>query len=248
MSRNSFGYLCALSLSAWPALSQAPALPAYTITTVAGTGATGSTGDGGAALSALLSTPFAVAVDAAGNLYIADEFNNKIRKVTRDGNISTIAGNGTNGFTGDGGPATSAEFASPSGIVLDATGNIYISDSGNNVVRKVTTDGNVNTIAGTPTGQTIGYGGDGGPGTSAQLYNPSGLALDSSGDLYIADSYNNVVRLLAPDGTISTVAGNNSAATSFAGDGGPATKRGVEQSGRAGGGCCAQHLYFRWRK
>ncbi len=172
MSRYLFGHLCAVALVAWPALSQAPALPSYTISTIAGTGAVGSSGDGSAATSATLSTPFAVAVDSAGNIYIADEFNNKVRKVGPDGTISTFAGNGTAGYGGDGGPATSAQFASPSGIAVDASGNVYISDSGNNVVRKVTTDGNVNTVAGTPTGQTIAYGGDGGPAIAAQLYNP----------------------------------------------------------------------------
>ena len=222
MSRSFAACFCVFCVFTPPARPQAPTSPAYTITTFAGNGNTGSTGDGGAAISAQLSAPFAVAVDAAGNAYIADEFNNKIRKVSPDGTISTVAGTGTSGYAGDGGPAASAQFSSPSGIVVDASGNLYIADSGNNVIRMVTANGNISTVAGMQNA-TVPYGGDGGPATSAQLYNPSGLALDSVGDLYIADTYNNVVRMVAPDGTITTLAGNNAAATGFSGDGGAAT-------------------------
>ncbi|MCU1259836.1 MAG: repeat containing protein [Bryobacterales bacterium] len=194
----------------------------YTITTLAGTGTGGYAGDGAAATSAQLNAPFALAVDAPGSVYVADEFNSRVRRITPAGIISTVAGNGTNGYTGDGGPAASAELSDPSGLAFDSAGNLYIADTGNNVVRKMTPDGNISTIAGSNS-LGAGYTGDGGPATGAQLNNPSGLAVDSRGDLYIADTSNNVVRMVDTQGNISTIAGNNSAATGFSGDGGPAT-------------------------
>jgi N-acetylneuraminic acid mutarotase len=191
------------------------------ITTVAGNGTWGYSGDGGAATSAELFSPFGVAVDASGNLYIADSGNNLIRKVTAStGIITTVAGNGTGGYSGDSGAATGAELNSPFGVAVDASGNIYIVDSGNNRIRKVTAStGIITTVAGNG---TAGYSGDSGAGTSAELNSPFGVAVDASGNLYIADTYNLVIRTVtASTGIITTVAGNGTAGSS--GDGGAAT-------------------------
>ena len=190
----------------------------YTINTAAGTGARGYSGDGGPATSAQLNQPDGVAVDAAGNLYIADTNNNRIRKVAPGGTISTVAGTGTSGYSGDGGPATSAQLHYPSGVAVDSSGNLYIADSYNYRIRKVAPGGTISTLAGTG---TQGYSGDGGPATSAKLDYPYGVAVDSSGNLYIADMRNYRVRKVAPGGTISTVAGTGT--SGYSGDGGPAT-------------------------
>jgi sugar lactone lactonase YvrE len=192
-----------------------------TITTVAGNGAAGFLGDGGTSTSAELSGPSGVAVDSVGNLYIADAGNNVIRKVTAaSGIITTVAGNGTQSYSGDGGAATSAELSGPSGVAVDSVGNLYIADAGNNLIRKVTAaTGVISTVAGHG---GYGYSGDGGPATSGELSYPSGVAVDSSGNLYIADSYNSRIRLVSlATGIITTVAGNG--APSYSGDGGPAT-------------------------
>ena len=195
----------------------------YTITTVAGggnTGASGNTiGDGGPATSAYM-LPTGAAVDAAGNLYIADAANQVIRKVTPDGLIATIAGVvGSNGYAGDGGPALNALLRSPQSVAIDSAGNLYIADTGNQRIREVTPDGTIATFAGGGSSFGLGFG-DGGPATSAVLAWPAGLAVDSGGALYIADRDANNVRKVAADGTISTVAG---CFTCLAlGDGGPA--------------------------
>ncbi|MGB0064807.1 MAG: RHS repeat-associated core domain-containing protein, partial [Terracidiphilus sp.] len=191
------------------------------VSTVAGNGTAGYSGDGGQATSAKLNAPTGVAVDSAGNLYIADDSNNRIREVNATtGVISTIAGNGTAGYSGDGGPATSAEFNLPSGVVIDAAGNIYIADSGNNRIREVNASTSViSTIAGTG---TAGYSGDGGAAISAELNDPTRLVLDSADDIYFADTNNNRIReVTAATGVMSTVAGNGTAA--YSGDGGAAT-------------------------
>ena len=174
------------------------------ITTVAGTGIEGSAGDGGAATSAQLSFPRAVAVDAAGNLYVADTGNCRIRKVNSAGVISTVAGNGTPGFAGDGGAATSAQLSYPAGLAIDSSGNLYVADSWNYRVRKIATDGKIQTIAGNG---SYGPFGDGGLATAASLGLIESLALDTTGNLYLSDGYNHVVRKVAPGGTISTVIG-----------------------------------------
>ena len=165
------------------------------ISTVAGTGTAGFSGDGGAATAAQLSNPQDVALDAAGNLYIADVNNNRIRKVNSAGVISTVAGTGTAGFSGDGGAATSAQLHWPRGVALDGAGNLYIVDNNNHRIRKVDSSGSISTVAGTG---TAGYSGDGGAATSAQLSNPRGVALDGAGNLYIADTSNNRIRKVGP--------------------------------------------------
>ena len=163
------------------------------ITTVAGTGTPGYSGDGEPATSAELNSPFGIAVDAAGNIYFADYFNNRVRKVTvSTGDISTVAGNGTQGFSGDGATATSAEIYYPTSVALDTVGNIYIADDVNDRIRKVTAStGIIQTVAGT--GST-GYSGDGGPATGGELFWPYGVAVDTSGNIYIADKDNNRIR------------------------------------------------------
>ncbi|SPF53066.1 NHL repeat containing protein (modular protein) [Candidatus Sulfopaludibacter sp. SbA4] len=182
------------------------------ITTVAGSGASDYSGDGGQAANAGMN-PADVAVDSAGNLYIADGSNQRVRKVA-GGVISTAAGGGTN-YAGDGGPATSARLSTPQGVAADAAGNYYIVDTGNHRIRKVT-GGIIGTVAGNG---IAGYSGDGIPALSAQLNQPSRAALDSAGNLYIADTNNHRVRKVA-GGTISTVAGNGT--PGFSGDGGQA--------------------------
>jgi trimeric autotransporter adhesin len=188
---------------------------------VAGTGAGGFGGDGGPATSASLNFPEGVAVDAQGNLFIADTFNSRIRRVdAATGIITTVAGNGQSGYSGDGGPATSASLAAPTGLALDAQGNMFIADNLNNRIRRVdVATGTITTVAGN--GQP-GYSGDGGPATSASLAAPGGVALDAQGNLFIADAGNARVRRVdAATGTITTVAGNGQPGDG--GDGGPAT-------------------------
>ena len=213
-------------------------IPPGDIATVAGSGTSGYSGDGNAAISAKFSFGnlySGVAVDAAGNLYIADHGNNRVRAVNAQastisvlgvpiapGNIATVAGNGTSGYSGDSGLAINAEVASPAGLALDATGNLYIADSSNQVIRQVNAKtGNITTVAGI--GTSSGYSGDGGPATSAQLNSPEGVALDATGNLWIADSGNNRIREVdAVTGVITTVAGLGTSPGNYSGDGGPA--------------------------
>ncbi|WP_033341020.1 RICIN domain-containing protein [Catenuloplanes japonicus] len=187
-----------------------------TITTIAGTGVAGPGGDG-IATDMRLNTPAAVAVDDAGVVYVADHGNHRIRRITTDGKIVSIAGNGSGAFRGDNGPATSASLYFPQGMALDGEGNLYIADVSNNRVRKVSPDGTISTVAGLG---TAGFAGDGAPAVKAQLNQPRELALDGEGNLYISDHRNHRIRKVAPDGTISTVAGGKAAGVG--GDGGPA--------------------------
>jgi uncharacterized protein (TIGR03437 family) len=183
------------------------------LTLVAGNWTEGYSGDNGPATGAQLSNPTGVAVDPAGNLYIADTDNNRIRKVS-NGVITTVAGNGAYGFSGDNGPATSAQLYYPNAVAVDAAGNLYVADWGNSRVRKVA-NGVITTVAGNG---RESYGGDNGPAASAQLYTPAGVAVDSAGNLYIADWGNSRVRKVA-NGVITTVAGGGSSL----GDNGTAT-------------------------
>lgn len=189
------------------------------INAFAGTAGTpGFGGDGAAATSAAISQPSGLVLDSAGNLYIADTFNDRIRKVTTDGNIATLAGSGSTGFSGDGGPALSAALYNPVALAIDAAGNIYIADEVNNRIRKVTTDGMIHTIAGSSTAG--GYSGDGGLAVNAMLNHPRGVAVDGAGDVYIADSFNQRIRVVLPNGIIYTIAGLG--IQGYGGDGGPA--------------------------
>lgn len=241
--------------------------------TVAGNGNGGYSGDGGSAIVAKLNSPYGVAVDGNGSIYIADA-NARIRKIEPSGNISTIAGNGMRGFSGDGGPATAAQLSGSYGIAVDEGSNLFISDWGNNRIRKVNTAGIITTIAGGNTSQiyqprgiavdkegnvyiaedhgyvvlklntsgiisvvagtgTAGYSGDGGAATSAKLCFPFGVAVDNHGNIFIADAGNNVVRKVNSLGIISTVAGSGFGAGTntipanggggYSGDGGQAT-------------------------
>lgn len=152
-------------------------------------------GDNGPAVPCNLNFPLGMAVDEQGNVYIADSENHRIRKVTPGGIITTVAGNGTKGFSGDGGPATQAQLNRPWAVAVDSVGDIFIADYNNSRIREVNTSGIITTIAG---GAGLGYSGDGGPALRASLSNPTGLALDTNGNLYVADAANNVIRLLTP--------------------------------------------------
>ena len=198
----------------------------YTINTFAGNGTIGYSGDNGPATSAQLNQPWGVAVDAAGNVYIADTVNNRIRKVA-NGVISTVAGNGTLGYSGDDGPATSAQLSWPAGVAVDSAGNLYVADQNNNRIRKVS-NGVITTVAGNG---TPGYSGDNGPATSAKLYGPKGVAVDSAGNLYIADTSNQRIRKVL-NGVIATAAGNGPdlyGNGGYSGDNGPATSARLNQ-------------------
>ncbi len=186
---------------------------------VAGSGEYGSGGDGGAAVDAQMALPMGVAVDAQQNVYVSDQLNQRVRRIDgQTGVITTIAGNGTAGFSGDGGPASGASLSFPAGLALAADGSLLIADSSNQRVRRLAPDGIITTIAGSG---LSGFDGDGGPATSARLNNPTGVALDGNGDIYIADRNNcRIRRVDASTGTIETVAGAGKC--TFTGDGGPA--------------------------
>ncbi len=166
--------------------------PSGIITTIAGNGEAGFSGDGGPAINASLNQPTDVAVDADGNVYIADCANNRIRKITRDGIITTIAGTKDEGYDADGTPAIHCRLTGPYGIFVDGKKNIYFSDNGNAIIRVINNKGIISTIAGTP--QVWGYSGDNGAARKGKIKNPGGVALTSDGSLLIADFGNNAIR------------------------------------------------------
>ena len=187
-------------------LSRPTAQPSPAIAIVAGTGQRAFSGDQGLATSSALVDPLALAIGPQGNVFIAE--GNRVREVTADGRIATVAGTGAAGFEGDGLPATRAQLNGPQGLAVDSAGNLYVSDTLNQRVRRVSPDGTITTFAGT--GGT-GYSGDGGAAVLATLDLPTGLAIGFGDVLYIADTGNNVVRLVGADGVIRTVAGTGSA-------------------------------------
>lgn len=175
------------------------------ISTVAGNRTGGSGGDGSAATAAQLNNPQDIAFDAAGNMYISDYNNHKIRMVTTSGTIATYAGTGTSGYTGDGGPANVARIKYPAGLYIDAADNMYIADNGNGVIRKIKKSGTISTVAGNG---SFGYTGDGMPATAAMLNSPNSIVKDASGNLYITDELNNRIRKVTP--TPLTISGGSS--------------------------------------
>jgi uncharacterized protein (TIGR03437 family) len=178
------------------------------VTTIAGNGSPGFSGDGGTALGSQLDDPHDVVIDASGNVYIADTLNARIRKVDTSGNISTYAGVGTMGFSGDGAPAVNAQLWYPTGLALDKAGNLYIADPGNGTVREITANGNIKTIAGLGYATFGGILGDGGPANQAVLEMPYSVQVDSSGVVYIGDIGTSSIRRIATNGVISTYVTN----------------------------------------
>ena len=211
-----FAPVMCLLLGAWPALSQGVI---GNIATFAGNGSGTFSGDGGPAAIAGLSNPRALAIDASGNLYISEVGDFRIRRVSATGIVSTVAGNGVAGYSGDGGLAVNASLSAETGLALDPSGNLYIADAHNMCVRMVTPAGAINTFAGKCTVQ--GFSGDGGPATSATLNVPASVMF-ANGNLYIADSSNQRIRKVSGNGTITTIAGNGGAG-GYSGDGGSAT-------------------------
>lgn len=195
--------------------------PAGIVSTYAGIGVEGFSGDGGPATSAMIGRPEAMALDGSGNLYFADSTRQRIRKLDANGTITTVAGNGIEGFSGDGGQALNASFDFPIGITVDRNGNIYVADGNNNRIRKISPGGIITTFAGNGVAASAHAAGDGGLATSASLNIPSDVAVDASGNVYIADSGHNEVRVVNPSGMITTVAGTGQ--DGFSGDGGAAT-------------------------
>ena len=192
-------------------------LPNGQMVTVAGIGIP-TLGDGGPVASSLVIDPYGLAVAPDGTVYISDNNDHRIRRVSPDGIINTFAGTGVPGYSGDNGPAALAQFNGPRAVALDANGNVFVSDSDNNAVRMITPDGTISTVAGTG---VAGSGGDLGPASQAQLQSPAGLGFDSSGNLYIADFGNNRLRMVDLNGMITTLAGDGTAVDAI--DGAPAT-------------------------
>jgi hypothetical protein len=213
--------------------------PGGTISTLAGTGDHASSGDGGDADLAGLGTPTAIFVDGRGNTYIAEYTGHRVRKVSPTGEIETIAGVGLHGFQGDGGPATESNIWSPSAIFIDRTGSLFISEWGNNRIRKVSPEGIISSVAGTG---IRGYTGDGGPATAARITNPNGIFVDGEGIVYFSDLGNSVIRRVLANGRIEKVVGIPGV-SGFTGDGGPATDARIQSPSGLfadGGG----NLYF----
>lgn len=178
--------------------------PSGVITTLAGNGTYGFSGDGGPASAAVLAGPRGVAVDAAGNVYFSDSMNNRVRKIATNGIITTVVGNGQDGSAGDGGPALSASLRQPYGLAFDASGNLYVGEVRGHRIRKITPSGIILTLTGTG---VAGYSGDGGPAIAASVNQPTSIAVDSTGDVYFSDTWNNRIRRVTTSGTITTVAG-----------------------------------------
>ena len=218
-------------IASLPLLCQAQTFPTYTISAAVGNGTAGFSGDGSSAVNAELNFPSSVVVDGSGNLYICDQANYRIRKVDTSGNISTIAGTGTSGNTGDTKAATSAEIGSAGGIAVDSSGNIYFSDTAQNLIRKISTSGIITAFAGTGasgfSGDTTQYLIDYNKAnnittvllaTSAKINSPTGIAVDSKGNVYFSDTGNNRIRRVSvTDSTVTTVAGDGTGA--YYGDG-----------------------------
>ncbi len=188
-----------------------------TITSVAGDGQPGYNGEGLPMYATQLHFPRALAADGAGNIFVADSLNHRVRRISPGGPVFTVAGSGIRGYAGDGGHAVLAQFDRPSGVAVDREGNLFIADRNNHVIRQVTSEGYLHTMAGTG---APGYSGDGGPATAARLNYPSAVAVDSQGRVWIADTNNHRVRMIAQDGVIETVAGDGN--PGYSGDGGPA--------------------------
>lgn len=208
-----------LSLAGFGVTSSSQSAQDLTIYTIAGTGVAGFNGDNRPAVEAHLNAPAAVAVDAQGNIYIADVRNHRIRRIDLHGIITTVAGTGQPGYSGDGGLATNAQLNQPLGIALDSKGNLLIADTLNGRIRRVDAAGIITTVAGDG---SEGFGGDDGPATEAMFARPVGLAVDSEGNIYVADVFNNRIRKFAVEGKIFTVAGDGTGG--YGGDGGPAIK------------------------
>ena len=194
------------------------------ISTIAGSGVADFAGDGGPATDASLNLPYGVAVDASGNIFFADLFNGRIRKIDTAGIIRTVAGNGPAVYNGDNIAATAASLNEPSGVAVDKSGNLFIVDAGNSRVRKVSSSGIITTIAGNGGSSNSG---DGWPATAAELLTPYAIALDKRGNIYITEDQGNCVRKIGTDGIITRFAGTGTAG--FGGDGGPAIAAGLEQ-------------------
>ena len=190
------------------------------ITIFAGNGQSGYSGDGGPATQAALVNPIGLAADAAGNVYMADYYGGRVRKVDPKGIISTVAGGGSGG---DGGPATEASLLGPADVAVDIAGNLYIAEEDSNRIRKVDTNGVITTIAGSY--GSMGFGGDGGPAVQAALYYPTQVTLDAAGNVYFSDQVSKIIRRIDTNGTIKTIAGGIS--FQYSGDGGPATQAGM---------------------
>ncbi len=213
--------------------------PDGTATTIAGTGVAGFSGDGGPATAAQLNGPSGIALGPAiydGSIFIADSGNNRVRRVARDGTISTFAGTGSIianlnlppscSFSGDSGPAVSAQLCEPAQLVFDFAGGLYVSDYGNRRIRRIATDGNIVTIAGNgqsdPNASNPGSSGNAGPPIHATFYGVGGTVFDAAGNLYVSESVGSVIRKISASGTVSTYAGTGQ--TGYSGDGGPATQ------------------------
>jgi sugar lactone lactonase YvrE len=196
---------------------------------IAGSLGAGYSGDGGPAGDAQLTGPRGLAVDAAGNLFIADSGNHAVRKIAANGIITTVVGDGNRGFSGDGGSAKRARLNTPTAVAIDSKGNLYIADTLNHRIRRVNRAGNIVTVAGNGAVSSVGHGtggfgfsGDGGPAVSAQLSIPEGVTVDARGNLYIADTGNDRIRMVSTRGIIRTLAGTGK--NVFGGNGGPAVR------------------------